>query len=70
MQQESQGKRSSPRKRVAGIYYSLVYFLTMYYSLIDALHPFCIELIQTLKLHQITSLPQKCAKNYSYLSGL
>ena len=57
--------------KASGWYYnSLIYFLTMPLSLINALHPFRIGLIQTLKLHQMTSLPQKCAKNYSYLPGL
>ena len=60
MQQESQGKRSSPQKRAAGI---ITHFFTFYpcLSVINTLYPFCIELVQDIKLHLITSLPQKYA---------
>ena len=69
MQQESQGKRSSPRKRVAGI---ITYLLLSKHAIV--LSTPCILFIQsrfkTLKLvHQITSLPHKYATNYSYLEG-
>ena len=66
MQQESQGKRSSPRKRVAGIVTHLSIFST-YLSVINTMHPFCIELVQNIELRQ-TELKYSCT-NIFYSCG-
>ena len=52
MQQESQGKRFSARKQVAGNY-ALVYFLNMPLSAINKLHPFYIEQVQNISIKSI-----------------
>ena len=65
MQQESRGKRHSARKGVAGIIAQWSIFKT-YPSVISTLHPLQIKQVHNTELHQITSLPQKFATNYSY----
>ena len=62
-------KRSSPRKRVAGITTHLSTFLP-HLIVINTLHPFRIELVQNIELCQIIRLPQKYGTNYSYFQGL
>ena len=68
MQQESQGKRSSPRKQLAGVITHLSMFQPCL-SVMNPLHPGCRELVKNIEC-QITSLPQQYATNYSYLQGL
>ena len=58
MQQESQGKRSSPRKRVAGIITHLSTFLTCP-CVINTLHSSYVELIQNIEITPDNKLATK-----------
>ena len=69
MQQKSQGKRSSGRKRVAGIITHLSIFKTCP-CVINTLHPSCIEWVQNIEISPDDKLTTKLYNKLQLLTRL